>query len=111
MWEERAIALAGTSLQLAASGLGVSDLHAAAIRLIADKVGTELMCWATIDPEMLVISTMTAVRLGHRRSMNHGLPNPSTQPTNRIALPLLRSRREHRWPSYRICRSVTAIGA
>jgi hypothetical protein len=35
-------------------------MHAAAIRLIDNKVGTDLNCWATIDPETLVISTMTS---------------------------------------------------
>jgi DNA-binding CsgD family transcriptional regulator len=35
-------------------------MHAAAIRLIDNKVGTDLTCWATIDPETLVISTMTS---------------------------------------------------
>jgi DNA-binding CsgD family transcriptional regulator len=60
VWEERAYGARREIAALAASGLGVSDLHAAAIRLIEDKVGTDLTCWATIDPEMLVISTMTS---------------------------------------------------
>jgi hypothetical protein len=60
VWEERAHRARRDIAALAASGLGVSDLHAAAIRLIEDKVGTDLTCWATIDPEMLVISTMTS---------------------------------------------------
>jgi DNA-binding CsgD family transcriptional regulator len=38
----------------------VSELHAAAIRVIGDVVGTELTCWAAIDPETLVISTMVS---------------------------------------------------
>ena len=38
----------------------MAELHAAAIRLIDNKVGTDLTCWATIDPETLVISTMTS---------------------------------------------------
>ena len=60
MWEERAYRARREIAALAASGLGVSDLHAAAIRLIDDKVGTDLTCWATIDPEMLAISMMTS---------------------------------------------------
>ena len=60
MWEERAYRARRDIAELAASGLGVSDLHAAAISLIDDKVGTDLTCWATIDPEMLVISMMTS---------------------------------------------------
>jgi DNA-binding CsgD family transcriptional regulator len=44
---------------LAATGLGVSELHSAAIGVIDNQVKTELACWATIDPETLVISAMT----------------------------------------------------
>jgi DNA-binding CsgD family transcriptional regulator len=60
VWEERTYRARRDIAALAAAGLGVSDLHAAAIRLIDDRVGTDLTCWATIDPEMLVISTMTS---------------------------------------------------
>ena len=60
MWDERAYRARRDITALAAGGLGVSDLHAAAIRLIEAKVGTDLSCWATIDPETLVISTMTS---------------------------------------------------
>jgi DNA-binding CsgD family transcriptional regulator len=59
VWEERAYRARREITALAASGLGVSDLHAAAISLISERVSTELACWATIDPETLVISTMT----------------------------------------------------
>lgn len=45
---------------MAASGTGVSDLHAAAIQLIGDEIQAELTCWAAIDPETLVISAMTS---------------------------------------------------
>ncbi|MDM8083771.1 helix-turn-helix transcriptional regulator [Cellulomonas cellasea] len=60
MWHERAHRARRDIAALAAAGLGVSDLHAAAIRVIADDVGTDLACWATIDPETLVISAMTS---------------------------------------------------
>ena len=60
MWDERAYRARREIAALAASGLGVSDLHAAAIRVIDDKVCSELTCWATIDPEMLAISMMTS---------------------------------------------------
>jgi hypothetical protein len=63
VWEERGYRARRDIAALAASGLGVSDLHTEAIRLIAGTVGTELMCLATIDPETLVISTMTGARL------------------------------------------------
>lgn len=59
MWEERAYRTRRDIAALAASGLGVSDLHTAAISLISERVRTELTCWFTIDPETLVISTMT----------------------------------------------------
>jgi DNA-binding CsgD family transcriptional regulator len=60
VWEERAHRARRDIAALAASGLDVADLHAAALRLIDSKVGTDLTCWATIDPETLVISTMTS---------------------------------------------------
>jgi DNA-binding CsgD family transcriptional regulator len=63
VWEERAFRARRDIAALAASGLGVSDLHTEAIRLIVGTVGTELTCLATIDPETLVISTMTGARL------------------------------------------------
>lgn len=60
MWDERACRARREIVALAASGLGVSDLHTAAMGLIEDTVRTDLACWATIDPETLVISTMTS---------------------------------------------------
>jgi hypothetical protein len=60
MWEERAYSARRDIAELAASGLGVSELHAAAIRVIGRDVATELTCWATLDPESLVISAMTS---------------------------------------------------
>jgi DNA-binding CsgD family transcriptional regulator len=60
VWDERAYRARREIVALAASGLGVSDLHTAAMGLIKDTVSTDLACWATIDPEMLVISTMTS---------------------------------------------------
>jgi DNA-binding CsgD family transcriptional regulator len=59
VWEERAYRARGDIAAVAASGLGVSDLHAAVIRMINERVSTELACWFTIDPETLVISSMT----------------------------------------------------
>jgi DNA-binding CsgD family transcriptional regulator len=60
VWEERAYRARRDIAALAAEGLGVSNLHAAAIDMVEAKVGTDLTCWATIDPETLVISTMTS---------------------------------------------------
>lgn len=60
MWEERAYRARRDITALATAGLSVSDLHAEAIRIIGRDVKAELTCWATIDPETLVISTMTS---------------------------------------------------
>ena len=38
---------------------GCAELHTAAIDVVGRQVSTDLTCWATIDPETLVISTMT----------------------------------------------------
>ena len=60
MWEERAIRARRDITALATEELGVSDLHAAAIRVIDARVSSDFTCWATIDPETLVISIMTS---------------------------------------------------
>ena len=60
MWEERAYRARREIAALAASGLGISDLHAEAIRVVDRDVKTELTCWATLDPEALVISMITS---------------------------------------------------
>jgi DNA-binding CsgD family transcriptional regulator len=59
VWDERADRARGDIAAMAASGLGVSDLHAAAISLISERVSAELTCWVTIDPETLVLSGVT----------------------------------------------------
>ena len=64
MWEHRAERARRDIAALAATGLGVSELHAAAIAVVDRQVSTELTCWATIDPETLVISTMTSGQTG-----------------------------------------------
>ena len=51
MWEERAYRARRDIAALAAAGLGVSELHAQAIRVIENQVRTEMTCWAAIDPE------------------------------------------------------------
>ena len=60
MWEERAHRTRREIAALAAGGLGVSEIYAAAIRLVVGSVDTELACWAAIDPQSLVISTMVS---------------------------------------------------
>jgi DNA-binding CsgD family transcriptional regulator len=63
VWEERAYRARRDIAALATQGLGVSDLHTAAIDVINARVCTDLACWATIDPETLVISIMTGARI------------------------------------------------
>ncbi len=60
MWDDRALRVRREVAGLAAAGLGVTELHARAIALVGRYVGTELACWAAIDPETLVISTMVS---------------------------------------------------
>lgn len=60
MWEERAHRARRNIAALAASGLGVSALHAEAIRIVDRDVKSELTCWATLDPETHVISMITS---------------------------------------------------
>ena len=62
MWEGRARAARRDIAALATSGLGVVDLHAAAIEVVEQVVGSELTCWAGMDPGTLVISSMTSGR-------------------------------------------------
>ncbi|MEU8221275.1 LuxR C-terminal-related transcriptional regulator [Kribbella sp. NPDC048915] len=60
MWEGRARAARREIAALATSGLGVVELHAAAIEVVDGVVGSELACWAGMDPGTLVISSMTS---------------------------------------------------
>jgi DNA-binding CsgD family transcriptional regulator len=60
MWQERAHRARRDIAAMAAAGLGVDELHTATIRMIDDTVRTDLTCWASIDPESLVISTMVS---------------------------------------------------
>ncbi|GAB3427422.1 helix-turn-helix transcriptional regulator [Flindersiella endophytica] len=60
MWEQRASRARREIAALAATGLGVGELHAAAIRLVDATVPTDLTCWATLDPETLAISAMVS---------------------------------------------------
>lgn len=60
VWDDRAHRVRRDIAALATAGLGVSELHAAVIRVIGEAVSTDLTCWAAIDPETLVISTMVS---------------------------------------------------
>ncbi|TDW24018.1 helix-turn-helix transcriptional regulator [Kribbella kalugense] len=60
MWEGRARAARRDIAALATSGMGVAGLHAAAIEVVERVVGSELTCWAGLDPGTLVMSSMTS---------------------------------------------------
>ncbi len=60
MWEERTLRAQRDIVALGVAGLGVGQLHAAAIEMVERQVKADLTCWATIDPQMLVISGMTS---------------------------------------------------
>ncbi|GAA1579913.1 MULTISPECIES: helix-turn-helix transcriptional regulator [Kribbella] len=60
MWEGRARVARRDIAALATAGMGVAELHAAAIGVVEQVVGSELTCWAGMDPGTLVISSMTS---------------------------------------------------
>ena len=60
MWEGRAIGARQQIAALATEGLGVAELHRAAIDVVERVVPTDLTCWASLDPDTSVISTMTS---------------------------------------------------
>ena len=62
MWEGQARTARRDIAALATSGLGVAELHAAAIEVVGQVVASELTCWAAIDPDSLMISSMTSGR-------------------------------------------------
>lgn len=62
MWEGRAQGARRDIAALATAGLGVAELHAAAIELVERVVPAELTCWASLDPDTAVISSMTSGR-------------------------------------------------
>ncbi|SFQ95129.1 DNA-binding transcriptional regulator, CsgD family [Lentzea waywayandensis] len=60
MWEGRAQGVRRDVTALAGAGLDVAQLHAAAIALVDRVVPCELSCWASMDPDSGVFSTMTS---------------------------------------------------
>lgn len=60
MWEERSLRVRDTLADLASTGVGVGALHAEAIRLVSAVVGSDLTCWASLDPETATINAMTS---------------------------------------------------
>lgn len=59
MWEERAERVRREVASLAASGLGVAELHAAAQAVVRQTVPFEQACWAGVDPRTLVMTSVT----------------------------------------------------
>ncbi|WP_434445246.1 helix-turn-helix transcriptional regulator [Lentzea sp. E54] len=60
MWEGRALGVRRDVTALASAGLGVTELHTAAIALVGRVVPCELTCWASMDPDSGAISSMTS---------------------------------------------------
>jgi DNA-binding CsgD family transcriptional regulator len=58
MWVGQARTARRDIAALATSGMGVAELHAAAIEVVGQVVASELTCWASIDPDTVVISSM-----------------------------------------------------
>ncbi|TLM80727.1 helix-turn-helix transcriptional regulator [Pseudarthrobacter sp. NamE2] len=59
MWEERAERARREIAVLAASGLELADLYRAALALVRKSVPFEQACWAGVDPETLVMNSVT----------------------------------------------------
>jgi DNA-binding CsgD family transcriptional regulator len=64
VWQERADRVRRDVAALAATGMGVADLYAAAIRRIGDEVRADVTCWFAIDPETLVVSAVVSSEPG-----------------------------------------------
>ncbi|MET7281735.1 helix-turn-helix transcriptional regulator [Kribbella sp. NPDC005582] len=62
MWEGRARTARRDIAALATSGLGVEALHAAAIDVVGAVVANDFVCWGSLDPATLVMSSMTSGR-------------------------------------------------
>jgi DNA-binding CsgD family transcriptional regulator len=60
MWEGRALGARREIAALATAGLGVAELHSAAISVVEQVVPAELTCWASMDPDTAMISSMTS---------------------------------------------------
>ena len=59
MWEERAERVRREIAALAASGLGVSELHAAAQAAVQQSVPFDEACWAGVDPGTIAMTSVT----------------------------------------------------
>lgn len=59
MWEERAERVRREIAALAASGLGVAELHASAQAAVRQAVPFEQACWAGVDPGTMAMTSVT----------------------------------------------------
>lgn len=59
MWEVRADDARRDILAFAAAGLGVAELHKAALGVVGRVVPYERACWAGVDPDSLVMTSVT----------------------------------------------------
>jgi len=59
MWEERAERVRHEIAALAASGLGVAELHASAQAAVQQAVPFEQACWAGVDPVTMAMTSVT----------------------------------------------------
>ncbi|RSM86019.1 LuxR family transcriptional regulator [Kibdelosporangium aridum] len=60
MWEGLADGARRDIAALVKAGLGVAELHAAAIAVVDRVVPVDLACWASLDPDTTAISSMTS---------------------------------------------------
>lgn len=59
MWEERVERARREIAALAASGTGLAELYASALAVVQHEVPFEQGCWAGVDPESLVMTSIT----------------------------------------------------
>jgi DNA-binding CsgD family transcriptional regulator len=59
MWEERAERARAEIAALATSGMDLADLYAAALAVVRRTVPFEQACWAGVDPDTLVMTSVT----------------------------------------------------
>lgn len=59
MWEERAERARREIAALAAGGMGLTELYASALAVVQREVPFEQGCWAGVDPDSLVMTSIT----------------------------------------------------
>ncbi|MEK0157458.1 helix-turn-helix transcriptional regulator [Arthrobacter oryzae] len=59
MWADRAERARREISAMAATGMGVADLHAAALAVVHQTVPFQQACWAGVDPDSLIMTSIT----------------------------------------------------